>query len=429
MTARFRRTVAASALAAIAVLLTACADTTGSTSGEDGTITLTMTWWGNDTRLKNTRAIIDAFEQAHPDITIEPTYSDYSGYWDKLATQTAADDTPDIMQMDEIYLSTYAQQGVLLDLSALKDQFDLSGYPQSAIDSGSVDGTLYALASGAASYAFVANPGLFQKAGVEVPDDTTWTWDDFLALTKQLSEKGGGDYYGFASSFGYDEGSLRLWLREQGETLFDADGKVAASEDAVASFFDYLTQLVKNGSTPPASTLQEGQGVGLSETFLATNRVAVGSFWNSQLSALSDASGSPLQLLMLPESRGSDYLKPSSFWVGSGRTDHPEAVAQFIDFMVNSDEAADIQLTERGIPLNEDVRAHIAPKLSEVDRAAVEYMDGLELGDAEPVTPPNGSQLVPILSRYAEQVVFGKLSPDEAAAGFLRELKDAVANG
>jgi multiple sugar transport system substrate-binding protein len=422
---RLNRTVAAGIGIASVIALSACS---APAADPDEPITLTMTWWGNDTRLANTEAIIEAFEAEHPNITIEPSYSDYSGYWDKLATQTAANDTPDIMQMDEIYLSTYASQGILLDLGAQGDAISLDGIPESAVESGTVDGTLYSLASGAAAYAFVANEGLFEAAGVEIPDDESWTWDDFAEITQQLSAAGGGATWGFGSSFGYDEGSLRLWLRQQGETLFGADGEVAASEESVASFFAYLKGLIDSGSTPPASTLQEGQGVGLSETFLATNRVAVGSFFNSQLSALTDASGSNLQLLKFPESEGTYFLKPSAFWVGSSRTEHPEAVAQFIDFMVNSDEVGDIQLTERGIPLNENVRAHIADQLSEIDQEAIAFMDGLSLGVAEPVTPAGGNQLVTILPRFAEQVVFGQLTPDEAAAGFLSELSDAIAS-
>ncbi|WP_432974529.1 ABC transporter substrate-binding protein [Dactylosporangium sp. CA-233914] len=428
MTRGLHRTIiAAVAFAAVLATGSACSGSKPSTTLDPNEkITLTMTWWGNDTRLANTKKIIDAFQKLHPNITIQPSYSDYSAYWNKLATQIAGNDTPDIMQMDDIYLSTYARQGVLLNLSDY--HIDTSLFPKAAVDAGTVDGKPYALPSGAAAYAMVANTALFQQAGIPVPDDTTWTWDDFAKLTKQLTDAGHRQFWGFGSSFGYDDGSLRLWLRQQGETLFSDSGQVAATAPTVAGYFAHLHGLVQNGSTPPASTLQENQGVGLSETFLATNKVAIGSFFNSQLSALTNASKSPLKLLMLPQSKGTYFLKPSAQWAGSARSQHPAAVAAFVDFMVNSTEAGDIQLTERGIPANKAVGAHIAAKLSPVDQAAIDFMNKLPLGQSEPVTPPGGSQVVKILPRYTEQVLFGKMQPDAAAAGFLKELKDAVKN-
>ena len=84
-------------------------------------MTLSFTWWGNDVRHEITEQLIAAFEAEHENITIEPQYTDWAGYWDKLATTVAAGDAPDIIQMDEKQLSTYAANGVLLDLGTLGD--------------------------------------------------------------------------------------------------------------------------------------------------------------------------------------------------------------------------------------------------------------------------------------------------------------------
>ena len=76
----------------------------------DEPVTLSFTWWGNDARHAITEQLIAAFEAEHENITIEPQYTDWAGYWDKLATTVAAGDAPDIIQMDEKQLSTYAAQ-------------------------------------------------------------------------------------------------------------------------------------------------------------------------------------------------------------------------------------------------------------------------------------------------------------------------------
>jgi multiple sugar transport system substrate-binding protein len=66
----------------------------------DEPVTLSFTWWGNDVRHGITEELIAAFEAEHENITIEPQYTDWAGYLDKLATTVAAGDAPDIIQMD-----------------------------------------------------------------------------------------------------------------------------------------------------------------------------------------------------------------------------------------------------------------------------------------------------------------------------------------
>ncbi|WP_238324781.1 ABC transporter substrate-binding protein [Paenarthrobacter aurescens] len=422
--------------AASALTLSGCGPSatpqTGEGAGElsKDPVTLTMTWWGNDTRQANTQKIIDAFEKAHPNINIEPSYSDWAGYWDKLATETAANNTPDIIQMDALYLSTYADRGALLDLSSLGDALNTSDLPQAAVDSGKVNDSLYAVSAGLTAYSIVANPSIFEQAGVELPDDKTWTWDDFADVTKKISEAGGGKFYG-TSAYGFEDGSLRMWARQNGDQLFDEEGKVVIKKETVKSWWDQLKSLTDEGSVAPASTTIEKQAGGLSESFSATNQAALGFWWNSQLTALSKASGQEMKLLRLPESSGGKYwYKPSMYWSASSRTEHKAEAALFLDFLVNSQEVADIQLTERGVPANEKIRSYIAPKLSETDKAVVAFLDDLsgDVGEAEPVNPPGASGIEALLRKYTEQVLFGQMDSEKAAEGFIKELSSEIQN-
>ena len=76
-----------------------------------------MSTWGNDSRLKLTEEAVTAFEQANPGITVQVENSEFGSYWDKLATQTAANDAPDVIQMDESYIAAYGGRSALLDLA------------------------------------------------------------------------------------------------------------------------------------------------------------------------------------------------------------------------------------------------------------------------------------------------------------------------
>ncbi len=59
---------------------------------------------------------IDAYMKANPDVKISGQPGEFNSYWDKLATQTAGGQAPDIIQMDMNYISEYGTRGALLDL-------------------------------------------------------------------------------------------------------------------------------------------------------------------------------------------------------------------------------------------------------------------------------------------------------------------------
>ncbi|WP_082468067.1 ABC transporter substrate-binding protein [Leifsonia sp. Leaf264] len=419
---------------ATALVLSGCSAGGGDEAPElsDKPVTLRFTWWGNDARTAASQEVIAAFEKEYPNITIEPQFTDWAGYWDKLATETAANDAPDIIQMDEKYIATYGDRGALLDLSTLGDAVDTSDFPDSALATGKVDDALYGVPVGLTSYSIMANPALLEKAGVEVPDDKSWTWDDLAEIGAKVSAAGGGAEWGVAP-WGFEDGGLNNWARQHGDALY-TDGEVSIKPETVSSWYQQLLDMVDDGTTPPASNIIEKQSGGLAESFTATNTAAFGPWWNSQLTALSDASGSPLQSLRVPttdgKADGSAYYKPSMYWSISSRSEHPAEAAAFVNFLANSEDAADILLTERGVPANEKIRAYIEPKLSDTDKEVVAFLDGLseDVGDAPAVTPPGGSAIEALLKQYTEQVLFKQLTPDQAAEGFIKDLKDAIAN-
>ncbi|MDR0417363.1 MAG: extracellular solute-binding protein, partial [Propionibacteriaceae bacterium] len=189
--------VAAAGLAA-ALILAGCgtsadeppADDPSSSSPVEEEITLRFAWWGNDTRNKITEDVIAKFEASHPNIKVEGEPTDWSNYFTKLSTQVASGDSPDIIQMDEKYLAEYADKGALLDLESIN--LDTSKFAPGTIDPGRFDGKLYAATFAVNAPINIANPSVFEQANVALPDDKTWTWDQFADIATQISAAGAG---------------------------------------------------------------------------------------------------------------------------------------------------------------------------------------------------------------------------------------------
>jgi multiple sugar transport system substrate-binding protein len=400
----------------------------------DEPVTLRFTWWGNDVRTANTEAVIDAFEAEHPNITVEPQFADWNGYWDKLATETAANDTPDIIQMDEKYISTYGGRGALLDLNTAGDNLDLSGFSETSLDLGTSGDALYGLPVGLTTYSVMVNPTLLEAAGVAMPEDDAWTWEELEAAGAAVSAAGGGSVFG-VQSWGFEEGGLNNWARQHDDALYNTDGEVVIKPETLTSWWEYMLRLSESGVSPSASATTERQNAGLAESFVATNSAAFATGWASQLTALQEASGAPLELLRIPTTddatEGSAYYKPSMYWSVSARTEHPAEAAVFLDYLVNSEDAADLLGTDRGVPANDDIRAYLTPNLPESGQQVVEFLDGLseDVGGAPPLTPAGGSAIEAIVKQYTEQVLFKQATPAQAAEGFIRDLEAAVAAG
>ena len=86
-------------------------ETAGKGGSSDENITLRFAWWGGDERNEATLKVIEQFEAAHPNITIEAEYGGSDGYHDKLATQLASGTAADIVQVDPEVFPTYVSTG------------------------------------------------------------------------------------------------------------------------------------------------------------------------------------------------------------------------------------------------------------------------------------------------------------------------------
>ncbi|WP_125773259.1 ABC transporter substrate-binding protein [Antribacter gilvus] len=438
-TTRARR-AAATAGATVAVLaLAACAggDSGLSPAGEDTAAPpaeecpceIRFSWWGSDSRHAATQEIIDAFEAENPDITVVPDFTDWSGYWDKLATSVAASDAPDVMTQEERYISDYASRGVLADLSAL--EIDTSKVDAAILAGGQTADGQFGIPTGVNAYAVVIDPEIFAAAGVEVPDDETWTWDDYVEIANEISAKAPEGVYG-AQDYGFNEAGINVMARQRGESLYTADGKVGVSKETVTDFFQVSLDLQAGGGEPDAARTMEIQDAGPEGSLLGTNTGAMGVWWSNQLGALSKASGRELQLLRLPgESEGERtgmYLKPAMFYSISSKSEYPQASAKFVDFLLNSPAAAEIMLTDRGLPANTEVREGILDKLDAPNALVADFMAEIAptIVDSPPV-PPNGSgDVADITERLNAEVLFGRLTPEKAAEQFLSELEAAI---
>ncbi|WP_298454941.1 ABC transporter substrate-binding protein [uncultured Cellulomonas sp.] len=428
-TSRRPLTAAAGMLVAGSLVLTACAQDPGGSAddgdgGSDGDVEIRFTWWGADARAQITEQVVERFEEANPGIDVETEWSTWDGYWDKLATSAAAGDMPDVVQMDESQINAYGSQGSLLDLESQPDALDVSTIEPEVLLTGEVDGTIVGAPVGIALYSVGVNPDLLERAGVEMPDDTTWTWDDFVEKATAVSDALGDEGITGMDFFGMDSAEIGAYARQHGEQVFPREDEEPVSEETLVEFFELALRMQETGATPQPSLQTETIVAAIEQSPFGTNTSAFHLQFHTQIQAFVDASGTELQLLRLPAVEpGEPHMvnKASMYWSVAETTEHPEAAAKLVDFMLNDEEAALLLGVERGVPGIPAIQEVIRPELSPTGTMALDFAAEMQEEVVEPpqVTPSEASSFDGEMGRIGSEVLFGSMTPEQAAQAVL----------
>jgi multiple sugar transport system substrate-binding protein len=421
--------IGAGGLAAAATTggLTACAPGAGGGGGgggEAGATTMALAWWGNPTRNKNTQAMIDAYTKANPNVKIEAQPGEGASYWDKLATQTAGGQAPDIIQMDMNFIAEYGTRGALLDLKDV----DVSKFREGTVDSGRINDTLVGVNAGINSALLFANPKVFEKAKMDLPDDTTWTWDQLMEVGAEVASKAGVPF-GVAGLVNSDP-LFATFLRQQGKELFTPDGLGFEAAEAQA-WYDLMVKFQKAKALGSPEQVSEEAGKPLDQSALVVGTAAI-QYWNSnQLEAVSNAAGGELmEMLRGPSMTGKatdrkTWYKASMLWSASAKTKNPDAAVAWINWFANDQAAANIDKAERGIPPNSEILTAVTPSLSEAQKVVAKYITDIktEVANTPIAPPPGGGTISEVLTRHGTDAIYGRASTADAAQKFVDELK------
>lgn len=403
---------------------TGASETAESTDGSNsGSANLVMAWWGNQTRNERTQKIIDLYSEQNPGVAIDGQFSEFNDYWQKLATAAAGHSMPDIVQMDYKYLNQYVTNGLLVDLTPYVEDgtIDTADCNQDVLNSGSVNGGLYALCNGINSPALLYNKTLLDENGITVKDNMTL--DEFIDVCKEVYEKTG---YKTNLCYNQNEQWIEYFLRADDIVLYE-DGKLGGdSYEPYADFFKLYEDGLKDGYVINPSVFAERSIGSVEQDPLVYGSSPETMSWcafaySNQLTATVSAApeGTEIGLTTWPSAdpKKSDYLKPSQFFAISSDSKNPEEAAKILNFITNDVDCNNILLGERGIPLSSKTAEAIAPNLDETTQKVITFVNDVVSANSSQVNPPstNGaSEVNDLINKLQEQVCYGQLSAEDA---------------
>ena len=178
-------------------------------------------------QLTQTLAVLKLYSEKHPDVEIIPEFTNFGAFTDKIATETAGGNAPDMFSVNVDLLAEYARRGVSTPLDEyIPNPIDLTNYLQSAVDAAKFDGKQFAIPNDAIAPAIFINQAAFEKAGVEVPPEM-WTWEQLHDLSAAIGKALGPRFWGIEDAGG-NYIPCDIFLRGRGKSMFTPDHRSAS---------------------------------------------------------------------------------------------------------------------------------------------------------------------------------------------------------
>lgn len=158
----------------------------------------------------------------------------WNEYWTLLEAGASGGEMPDVFWMHINEAQKYMEGDMLLNLNdyiAADDTINMDSYYQGIVGIYSNDGNQYALPKDHDTIAVLYNKAIFDKYGVEYPNDN-WTIDDYSAAAKAISEAGAADgVYGTAMNTNDGQDGWYNFIYNHGGKLISDDNKTSGMDD------------------------------------------------------------------------------------------------------------------------------------------------------------------------------------------------------
>lgn len=369
--------------------------------------------------LEELDAIIAAFEEANPGITVEVETAPFADYFTLLQADIVGGDAPDVFELNYENFVTYAANGTLLDIGNLVSE-DAPFY-SAALEAFQYDGQQLALPASFSTVLLFYNKDLFDQAGVEYPT-ADWTWEDAREAAIAIRELG-DDVWGLYSPVQFWEFYKKAAQNGECEFFNEDMTESTVNSPACVETLETMVSFMNDGLMP---TNAELSGVSDSELFLSGNLgMLVTGIW--MFGAFQEADFAWDVEVEPALNQNANHFFANGVAV-SASTENPEAAAAWAEFLASSETAAQVRV-EAGWELPaldqpEYFETYLTQESLPTNRAAV--FAALE----NPVTPPvieRQNEMQDAMNALITQVVDGELSAQEALDQAKAQLDELIA--
>jgi multiple sugar transport system substrate-binding protein len=241
---------------------------------------VTMSFWTRDSNQAQVRALVDAWNESHPN-KIEITVIPASEYMTKVGASVGAGAPPDLMAVDLIYVPQFAAASQLTDITDLAKGLPyFEQLSPSHVRLATYDGKIFGLPFNAEGSYLMYNKGLFEQAGLD-PENPPKTWGEIADAAAKIRALG-DDIYGFyfsGSCAGCNAFTFMPLIWASGGDVLSDDGSTATLTDPnVAAALEFYRQMWADDLIPPGAQADTGADFANAFTTGKIGMVGTGAF-------------------------------------------------------------------------------------------------------------------------------------------------------
>jgi polyol transport system substrate-binding protein len=241
--------------------------------------------------------ISSQFEQAHPDIQLEWVVLEENVLRQRVTTDIATSGGQfDVLTIGTYEVPIWAKEGWLAPLADLPADYDVDDVLKPVREGLSYDGKLYALPFYAESSMLFYRKDLFEKAGIQVPEQPTW--QQVKEWAAKLHDPG-NEVYGIClrgkPGWGENMAFVTTMVNTFGGQWFDNDWNTTINTPEWNEAVSFYVDLLKNYGPPGASSNGFNENLALFSTgkcaMWVDATVAAGLLFDPQQSQVADKLG------------------------------------------------------------------------------------------------------------------------------------------
>lgn len=395
-------------------------------------IKMRFSWWGGDVRHQATLKALEAYNKKYPNVKIEGEYGAFGSFFQKLLTQLNGGTAPDVFFVDFKWVFDLLAQNKdwFVDMNTLQNRIDMSGIDMGFARSwASKDNFLIGLPVGLNAIGLVYNVDLARKAGIQINDN--WDWDDVLKAGEAMKKFDKSKNAVFFNQPFYMY-LFKVQLKQKtGNDIVLPDYSLGVGVGDVAEVFAYIRKLVDSGTVPPFEEHVPFELVFADQTPNWLNQKYAISFTSSShIPTIQAASKFELAVARYPIFKNSKnpglITAPTMMMTLNKKSPNLDEAIKFTNWFLNDDEAISILEDVRGLPAVKKARdilmknGVMEPKIVKLVESSLPFSGGPEGALSQ------NQEVVSLIDEYIHRIGYRKLSPNEAAEGFVKDLKNLM---
>lgn len=403
-----------------------------STPSERGQITLRFSWWGAEPRHKATLAACEKYHELNPNVTIEGEYSSFDTYYQKLVTQFAGGTAPDIIQIDQPWITDFAAQGQFFEnFNDYKEFVKLDKYDANYLAGWCMNGDrLEALPFVLNGYTLMYNEKVVNMAGIDLDSDSLWTWDKLIEEGVKFKAQYPDYVFLHTDTNTLERNVFKPYLiQTYGGQYINSDYSIPFAKENLVKAYNFLLELQNKDLIQPLNETSAFEGKIDQNPVWANGKAAIVLRWATDLIQLQNPNVE-VKVARLPVMEGATdtaiSTKPGQLATVYSQSKNKEEAMKFVNWMLTDEIGIKTLGDTRGIPASAEARKI----LSEAGILNEQMVKATEIASKFMGTPQNGlndnNEITSISQDIISKVLFKKLTPEQAADEYLKRVGEKL---